>query len=164
LEIRKRMFSKRFRGFDVVEVVQFNESIAEDLEEMLRSLDELERENERLRVENARHRETEGTLRETLVSAQRSADGLKHSAEREADLVLADANRQAERLVQQALERVAETEKKIRELRVERKNFHLKLQGMLDMFQQVLIFDKEEDDLDASISVLRPKKREGDAH
>jgi len=31
--------------------------------------------------------------------------------------------------MQQALERVAETEKRMRELRVERKNFHLKLQG-----------------------------------
>ena len=69
----------------------------------------------------------------------------------------------ATRLVQQSLEKAAEKEKRIRELRVERKNFHLKLQGMLDMFQQVLNFDKEEEDLDASVSVMRPKRKDGEA-
>ena len=60
------------------------------------------------------------------------------------------------------MERVSETEKRLRELRVERKNFHLKLQGMIDMFQQILNFDKEEDELDNSIALHRPKKREGE--
>jgi hypothetical protein len=52
-------------------------------------------------------------------------------------------------------------ERAIRELRVERKNFHLKLQGMIDMFQQVLNFDRQEDEQDKSVSLYRPKKREG---
>lgn len=163
LEIRKRTFGKRLRGYDAGEVTQFLESLAEDLEEVFRTLDELERENARLKDENARHRETEATLKETLVLAQRSAEGLRASSEKEAERLLADAERQAERLVQQGLERVAETEKKIRELRVERKNFHLKLQGMIELFQQVLNFDREDDEMDASVSVLRARRREGES-
>lgn len=163
LEIRKRAFAKRLRGFDVTEVTQFLEGMADDLEEMFRRLDELERENGRLKEENAHHRDTEATLKETLLLAQRSADSLKHTSEKEAERVVADAERQAERLMHQGMERMAEIEKKIRELRVERKNFHLKLQGMIDMFQQILNFDREEDDMDASISLLRSKRREGEA-
>lgn len=162
MELRKRVFGKRFRGFDPAEVTQFLESLAEDLEEEFRSTDELERENNRLKEENARHRETEVTLKETLLMAQRSAEGLRHQSEKEAERVLQEAERQAERLMQQAMERVAETEKRIRELRVERKNFHLKLQGMIDMYQQILLFDKEEDELDSSLSIIRPKRREGE--
>jgi cell division initiation protein len=161
LEIRKRTFPRRFRGYDFVEVAQFLESIAEDLEEFFRNYDELERENGHLKEEVARHRERESTLRETLLLAQKSADSLRVETEKEAERVLKDAERQSERLMQQAMERVAEIEKKIRELRVERRNFHLKLKGMIDMFQEVLKFDREEDDLDASVSVLRPKRREG---
>ena len=160
LDIRKRAFTKRFRGYDTAEVSQFLEGMGEDIEDLYRRLDELERENDRLKGENARFRETESTLKETLLLAQRSAEGLRSTSEREAEQRIAEAERHGERLMNQAMERAAETEKKIRELRVERKNFHLKLQAMLDMFQQVLNFDKEEEELDASVHVLRSKRRE----
>lgn len=162
LELRKKEFTKRFRGFDTNEVLSFLELLAEEAEETVRTLDELERENHRLKEELSRHRETEATLRDTLIVAQKSADGLRAASEKEADRIIAEAERKADRLVQHALEAVSEREKRVRELRMERKNFHLKLQGMLDMFQQVLNFDKEEEDLDASVSVLRPKRKEGE--
>ncbi len=73
LDIRKRTFSLRFRGFDRNEVAQYLDVVADDLEELMRSLDELERENGRLKEEVARHRESEASLKETLLMAQRSA-------------------------------------------------------------------------------------------
>ncbi len=163
LEIRKRQFPRRFRGIDPAEVAQFLEALAEDFEEMSRELDELERENVRVREENARHRETEATLKETLLLAQRSADSLRASTERDAGRMLGEAESKADKMIQQALDRMAETEKKIRELRMERRNFHIKFQGMLDLFQQVLKFDKEEDEMEGSIAVHRPKRRDGEA-
>jgi hypothetical protein len=57
---------------------------------------------------------------------------------------------------------MAETEKKIRELRMERRNFQLKLQSTIELFQQVLNFDKEEDEMEGSLSIHRPRKREGE--
>jgi len=162
LEIRKRQFSARFRGWDKAEVAQFLEALAEDLEEVFRELDEMERENTRLKEENTRHRETEATLKETLLLAQRSADSLREASERDAGRILGEAESKAGRMIQQAFERMAETEKKIRELRMERRNFHLKLQGMIDLFQHVLNFDKEEEDAANSVSLHRPKKREGE--
>ncbi len=130
---------------------------------MSRELDELERENARLHDENSRHRETEATLKETLLLAQRSADSLRATSEKDAGRIVGEAESKAERMIEQALDRMAETEKKIRELRMERRNFHIKFQGMLDLFQQVLKFDKEEDEMEASISVHRPKRKEGEA-
>jgi cell division initiation protein len=163
MDIRKRTFSLRLRGLDRNEVAQYLDVVADDLEELMRALDELERENSRLREEVDRHRESEASLKETLLLAQRSAQTLRLDTEREAERILVEANRHADRVVQQALEKSAEKEKRIRELRVERKNFQLKLQGMLDMFQQVLNFDKEEEDLDSSVSVMRPKRKDGEA-
>src|SRR5512141_882578 len=116
LELRKRTFAKRMRGYDVAEVTQFLDSMADDLEALFRSVDELERENARIHEELDRHRQTEATLKETLLMAQRSADGLRSSSEKEAERIVVEAERQADRLMQQGMERVAETEKKIREL------------------------------------------------
>lgn len=162
LEVRKRTFSRAFRGFDREEVGHFLEALGEDLEELFRALDELERENARLGEEVARHRETEATLKETLVLAQRSAENLRASTEQDAERILSEAEHKGDALVRQAMERVSEMERAIRELRIERKNFHLKLQGMIDMFQQVLNLDKQEDEADRSVSIWRAKKREGD--
>jgi len=162
LEIRKRQFPKRFRGFDPAEVSQFLEAIAEDFEEMSREIDDLERENARLKDENGRHRETEVTLKETLLLAQRSADSLRETSEKDAGRIVGEAETKADKMVQQALDRMAETEKKIRELRMERRNFQLKLQSTIELFQQVLNFDKEEDEMESSLSIHRPKKREGE--
>jgi len=162
LEVRKRTFSRAFRGFDREEVEHFLEALAEDLEELFRALDELERENARLGEEVARHRDTEATLKETLVLAQRSAENLRASTEQDAERIIREAESKGDAIVRQAMERVSEMERAIRELRVERKNFHLKLQGMIDMYQQVLNFDKQEDEQDKSVSLYRPKKREGD--
>ena len=163
LELRKRTFSRRFRGYDSAEVAQFLDTMGEDLEELFRTVDELERENGRLKDEVARYRETETSLKDTLLLAQRSADTLRSTTTKESERILADAERQAERLMQHAMDRVSETERRLRELRVERKNYHLKLQGMIDMFQQVLNFDKEEEDLDGSLSILRARRQEGES-
>lgn len=162
LEVRKREFARRFRGYDRDEVRQFLEALAEDLEGLFRALDELEREGVRLAEENNRHRETEATLKETLLMAQRSAESLRTSTEQDAERILREAEQKGDALVKQAMERVAEMERAIRELRVERKNFHLKLQGMIDMFQQVLLFDRQEDEQESAVSLYRPKKREGE--
>ncbi len=171
LELRKKTFGKRLRGFDCTEVTHFLEDLAEELEEVWRRTDELERENIRLKEELARHRESETTLRDTLLLAQKSADGLREASVKESERVIAEAEHQADRLVHQALERTAEIERRIRDLRVERKNFQIKLQGMLEIFQQILNFDREDDDLLANVSVLRSRaekaekgerKREGE--
>ncbi|HEX5854104.1 MAG TPA: DivIVA domain-containing protein [Thermoanaerobaculia bacterium] len=162
LEIHKRQFPRRFRGFDPAEVTHFLEALAEDLEEMSRELDQLERENARLKEENTRHRDTEATLKETLLLAQRSADSLRETSEKDAGRIVGEAQTKADRMVQQSFERMADTEKKIRELRMERRNFQLKLQSTIDLFQQVLNFDKEEDELEGSVAIHRPKKREGE--
>ncbi len=152
LDLRKRNFSKRLNGFDQIEVTQYLETLAEDLEDIYRRLDEYDRENTRLKDENLRHRESEATLKETLMLAQKSADALKAAAEREARTIVEEARHRADRMIEHAEEHAEETEKRIRELRIERRNFQVKLQGMIDLFQQVLNFDREDDELGAAFS------------
>jgi cell division initiation protein len=59
-------------------------------------------ENERLEGELARFKELEILLRQTLVSAERSADDIRAQARREADLVLEEARSEARETVLRA--------------------------------------------------------------
>jgi cell division initiation protein len=102
LDIQQKQFEKKLRGVDPVEVRQFLELCSNQLEETVRELmavkDELRARDARL----AEMREREHTLQEALVSAQRLAADMKEQARKESDILLTDAEMQAEKIVQDA--------------------------------------------------------------
>jgi cell division initiation protein len=88
--------------------------IAQSFEEVWRERAELADRHEQLEDELLRHRELESLLRETLVSAERSAQELKDQARREVDAMLTEAHAEARAITQQAL---AERERLLAESR-----------------------------------------------
>ena len=162
LEIQKHEFTKKWKGFDPVEVETFLALVAEDLEEIVRANAELTARVERLTEENAEHRERERILKETLLTAQQASEDIRASAQKQADLSLREAQANAERLTHSALQRSAEIEKAIQELKLHRANFRLQLQKMIELFQQVLDFDRDEDDKERPLSYLTRKADKGE--
>ncbi len=163
LEIQKHEFSRKWKGIDPVEVESFLALIAEEMEELVRGNAELEMRVRRLEEENAEHRERERILKETLLTAQRASEDIRSSAQKHADLIVWEAQGSAERLTHHALQRSAEIEKAIQELKIQRTNFRLQLQKMLELFQQILDFDREEDEKDRPLSYLTRKTDKGEA-
>ena len=158
LEIQKREFALKRRGYDPESVRSFLMSIAEDFQEVMRQNGELETRLRHLEEENADHRDREKILKETLLSAQRLSEEMKNTARREADNIVRQAEISGQQLTTEALQQSARIEKGMRDLKLQRTNFRLKLKSMLDMFQQVLDFDQDEDEKASSVSYLvRPQ-------
>ena len=157
LEIQKREFSRSWKGLDPVEVQTFLADVAEDMETLARENANLETRLRSLEQENAEHRERERILKQTLLSAQQASEDIRTAARKEAELVVREAQDSAERLTHHALQRSAEIEKAIHELKVQRANFRLQLQKMIELFQQVLDFDRDEDEKDRPLSYLTRK-------
>jgi len=159
LEIQKHEFSRKWKGIDPVEVESFLALIAEEMEEHVRSHAGLEARVRALQEENAEHRERERILKDTLVTAQRASEDLRAAAQKEAQLIIQEAHDSSERLTHNTLQRSAEIEKAIHELKLQRTNFRLQLQKMIELFQQVLDFDREEDDKERPLSYLTRKPK-----
>ena len=70
LEIQKREFTRKWKGYDPIEVQQFLTDAAEDMEALARENAELDGRLRSLEQENEEHRERERILKQTLVSAQ----------------------------------------------------------------------------------------------
>jgi cell division initiation protein len=157
LEIQKREFSRRWKGFDPTEVQHFLLEAAEDMESLARTNADLETRMRALQQENEEHRERERILKQTLLSAQQASEDIRGAARKEAELVVREAQDSAEKLTHHALQRSAEIEKAIHELKVQRVNFRLQLQKMIELFQQVLDFDREEGDRDKPLSYMTRK-------
>jgi hypothetical protein len=69
--------------------------------------------------------------------------------------MIQEAEDSAERLTHSALQRAAEIEKAIHDLKLQRANFRLEIQKMLELFQQAVEMDRQQDELDRPLSYLR---------
>ncbi len=163
LEIQKREFSRKWKGLDPVEVHQFLVDVAEDMEALARENSDLDNRMRSLEQENEEHREREQILKQTLLSAQQASEDIRAAARKEAELVVREGQDSAERLTHSALQRAAEIEKAIHELKMQRTNFRLQLQKMIELFQQVLEFDRDDDDKERPLSYITRKPKEESA-
>src|SRR6185295_7253280 len=163
LEIQKHQFSRKWKGYDPVEVESFLSLVAEEMEEVARSNAELDARVRQLVEENEEHRERERILKATLLTAQRASEDIRATAQKDAERIVQESQEAGERLTHSALQRSAEIERAIHELKIQRVNFRLQLGKMIELFQQVLDFDREENDKDRSLSYLTRKteKEEG---
>jgi cell division initiation protein len=98
VEIRHVKIRRRLGGYDRPATDALLTRIAESFEDVWRERADLRDELERLEGELARFRELEVLLRNTLVSAERSADELRAQAHREADVILDEARIKAREL------------------------------------------------------------------
>jgi cell division initiation protein len=162
LEIQKHEFTRKWKGFDPVEVESYLALVAEEMEELARMNAELETRARRLGEENAEHRERERILKETLLAAQRASEDIRGTAQKQAEMIVREANDASEQMTHNALQRSAEIEKAIHELKIQRANFRLQLQKMIELFQTVLDFDREEGEKDKPLSYLTRKAEKGE--
>jgi len=150
MDLRQPRFRTAMRGYDKTEVVAFLAEAAEDYESALRELDRLRHDLTRSEVLLAEHREREGTLRNTLVTAQKLADDVKAAAQTEAQLVVREAQGRADLMIQQAQGRVEEVERSVTELRLRRGDAEGALESTIQALHRALEFIRAQDNDAAS--------------
>ena len=154
LDIQKQTFSKSFKGYNAPEVAGYLHLVAEEIEQLIRDLDRVSRENAMLREELHDHNQRERILKDTLMAAQQVSEEIKNNARKEAELIVKDAELLSERLVGQAMSRVADLERTIQDLKIERRGARNKLQAQLDTIQQLIMLDAEQEANELPITSL----------
>ncbi len=145
LDIQRQTFSRALKGYNTDEIRAYLQLIAEEIERLIRDVDRLSRENAMLREDLDEHNARERILKDTLLSAQKVSEDVKANAQKEAELIVKDAELLSERLTSQAMSRVAELERTIQDLKIERKGARNKLQGTIDTIQHLLMLDAEQE-------------------
>jgi cell division initiation protein len=144
LDIQQMVFAVRWRGYDRQEVKQF-------LEELSQTVEQLNHENATLRERLASTeshlaelKKTEATLTHTLVSTQALADDLKEVAQRDAALVIKEAEVKAAELLREARVELAATQRDISELRKQRVLGIERLRSTLRTFERMLEIEESD--------------------
>jgi len=97
VDIQHKQFKKKLNGYDPADVDQFLDEIIETLEDEAHQRAALEAEISDLRERISHFKAMEESLQNTLLLAQRTADEVKASAHKEADLIRQEARVQVEK-------------------------------------------------------------------
>ena len=163
LDLRRQRFKTVLRGFDKTEVVAFLTEAADDYEHALRELDRLRQDLVRVEALLNEHRDREANLRNTLLTAQRLADDIKDAAEKEAKLVIAEAQGRSDLLLHKSQARLEEIDRDINEMRLRRRGVESSLEASIQALYHALEFIREQDRPDEKVLLHRPRQPEQQA-
>jgi cell division initiation protein len=154
LDIQQMVFKVRMRGYDRNEVKQF-------LEDLAQTVESLNHENGVLREKFAAAEEqlvtmkkAETTLTHTLISTQAMADDMKEIAQRDAALLIKEAEFKAAEMLREARQDLAGLQREISDIRKQRLLGIERLRSTLRTFERVLEIE-EEDEEHSSVSDRR---------
>ena len=137
LDIHNKEFSRGFRGYAEDEVNEFLDQIIKDYEILLREKRELE-EKVKTMTEQMRHFNThEDTLSKSIVIAQEAAEEVRRNSQKEAKLIVKEAEKNADRIVNESLAKARKVTIEIDELKkqskVFRNRFKMLVEAQLDL-------------------------------
>ena len=145
LDLRQPRFGTAMRGFDRTEVTAFLEEAATDYEHALRENDRLRQEIVRLEASLNQFRELEGSLKSTLMSAQKVGDDMRENAQQEAARIMRDAEARADLLVEKAQRRLEDLEREIDGLRLKRREAETNIEATISTLHNTLDFIREQE-------------------
>ena len=143
LDIQQQQFKTRFRGFDVREVDGFLEQMADAFEAMLRENEGLSNKIQRLKAENKGYKEREEAFKRAMLNSQKVLEQMKKNARKSAELVVAEAEVQAEKILNKAHNRLAQLHEDITELKRQRMQIEVQISAVLDAHTKLLEIGKE---------------------
>ena len=138
LDIRHKEFKRGMRGYVDGEVDEFLDEIADEFERLFKENIELSERLESMQEKIDQYRNLEETLQNTLVAAQRSAEEHRATAQKEAQLMLSEAELKARQMVNDSYADKQAVEKQIVVLKSSEEDFRFKFRSLLDGYTNQL--------------------------
>lgn len=154
MDINNKEFKKGLRGYSPEEVDEFLDEVVENYEELYKDNSKLRDKVTSLTEQLEHYTKIETTIQNTLVLAQNAADQAKSSAEKEAELVVKNANETAQRIVDKAHADVIQINDEYDRVKQEFIKFRAKFRNFINT--QLETFDDLEKDVTKNYNVSTP--------
>jgi cell division initiation protein len=158
LVVRQKAFKTRFRGFDVQEVDGFLEEVASHLEAMDRTVEKLVEEKRRLDLENQGYRKREDAMKNAMIQSQNVVEQMKDNAKKSAQVIIANAQVEAEKMLNRAHKRLSQLHSDIMELKRQRIQLEMQIGAVIESHAKMLEMSTKEnkaaDETDATLKFI----------
>lgn len=137
LDIHNKEFTRKIRGYDEDEVNEFLDQVIKDYEMVIREKKELDEKVNQLNERLGHFTNIEETLNKSILVAQETAEEVKGNATKESRLIIKEAEKNADRIINEALSKSRRISMDVEELKKQAKVFRTRLrmlvQAQLDM-------------------------------
>ena len=154
MDINNKEFKRGLRGYSVEEVDEFLDQVVENYEELYKENSRLKESLSRVNEKLEHYEKLEATIQNTLLLAQNAADQAKESSEKQAELIIGNANETAQRILDKAHGDVISINDEYEKVKEEFIKCIAKLRGFINT--QLQTFDELEKDLTKNYSVSQP--------
>lgn len=154
VDISNKEFKKGIRGYAVEEVHEFLEEVVESYERVYKENISLKESLSRVNEKLEHYEKLEATIQNTLLLAQNAADQAKESSEKQAELIIGNANETAQRILDKAHNDVVAINDEYERVKEEFIKFRAKFRGFMNT--QLQTFDELEKDLTKNYNVAQP--------
>lgn len=151
IDIRKQEFSRQLRGFDADEVKNFLDMVAQEFETTLKENEELRKRVEFLEAKTKEYQEIESNLQDAMMNAQRAGREAEQDSVKRSELLVQNAEVEAERILRDARRKHQKLMDEISRLEGQRRSFLLKMKQilrgqveLLDILEEEAIEDSRE--------------------
>jgi cell division initiation protein len=162
VEIQERQFKVKFRGFDVREVDEFLEQIANVYERVLNDNTKLESKIAEINQRLEEHRHREKTFQRTLKNSHQVLEQLKKNARKSAELIISDAEGKAERILSRAYNRLSQLHEDIAQLKRQRMQIQQQIRTIVETHSKMLEMSEQEmvamEEQYNKVKVLKPAR------
>ncbi|WP_405102339.1 DivIVA domain-containing protein [Oceanobacillus sp. FSL H7-0719] len=132
LDIHNKEFSNKFRGYDEDEVNEFLDQVVKDYEIVIRDKKSLEEKVEQLEEKLGHFTNIEETLNKSILVAQETAEEVRGNATKESKLIIKEAEKNADRIINEALSKSRRISMDVEELKKQAKVFRTRLKMLVE--------------------------------
>jgi len=143
LDIHNKEFRKVFRGYDEEEVDGFLDLVVKEYEKIFKENADLKEALAARESNIGQYKDLEETLKKTLILAQQTADDVKQAANRDAEVIIREAQLKAEQIIAAAAEKAKDVLREYEDIQKQSQVFRVKFRSFL-LSQLDLIGDGEE--------------------
>lgn len=154
MDINNKEFKRGLRGYNVEEVDEFIDEIIENYEELYKDNAKLKEKLSGATEQIEHYTNIENTIQNTLILAQNAADQAKSTAEKEADMLVKNANEAAQRIMDKAHNDVLVLNDEYEGIKQEFIKFRAKFRNFMNT--QLETFDDLERDVLKNYNVSKP--------
>ncbi len=138
LDIHNKEFSRSFRGYSEDEVNEFLDLIIKEFDLLLKDKKDLEDRVSMLNERLEHFSNIEETLSKSILVAQEAAEEVKINAKKEAQLIVKEAEKNADRIINEALAKSRKLSIEIDELKKRASVYRMRFRSMLQAQFEIL--------------------------
>ena len=131
LDVRRYDFGRALRGYNPARVDQFRDQVADELERLTKINQDLDARARSFHEQLRAFRERDKALNDALIAAQQLRDDVRGQAEREAQLIIREAQGEAERVIEAARADVRRMEEELDNLDRSRRTYLAQMRTLI---------------------------------